>query len=155
MNRPLVVVLAVVASIAVLFGVNDPRVFASMPESIAGAMVSVAQFLLLFLILGGLWRLVQKLFEKARGGIALRGDPATASSSQIRLNGWQRIGVVVSLAWMGLVAVVVVMELARVGAPTEREVLIIVGLLFGPVLALWFGGYALVAIVRWVAAGFR
>lgn len=72
--------------------------------------------------------------------------------SKLRFNGWQRIGIVASLAWIVFVGFVGIVQIAMAGFKFDTD---LVGWLLGPLLAGWLGAYALVAVVRWVVAGFR
>jgi hypothetical protein len=70
----------------------------------------------------------------------------------MKLNGWQRIGVVLSALWLLIVLVFVALNVSdAVGTHWVRGTLVAV---FLPILAFWVVAYAALFAFRWVRSGF-
>ena len=71
----------------------------------------------------------------------------------MKLNGWQRIGIVLSAAW--LIFCLIFWVLVSVGAPASAhhpaDKVIMAAWIIGPILVMWAFGYA----TAWIVAGFR
>src|SRR5882672_6002019 len=115
MNMRIVAVLVVLLCLVFALGLSDPRIFAALPESIIGAGVAVAWFLVVLLILAGLWRLVNRVISGASATIHSRTAPDAGQRlpSVHRLNGWQRIGIVLTACWFVGVACLATLALVN------------------------------------------
>lgn len=62
---------------------KDPGVFSALPEGIIGAGIAISEFLFVFLILAGLWRLVKLVIAGVSAEISPR--PALSRGQQLPL----------------------------------------------------------------------
>ena len=67
------------------------------------------------------------------------------------LNGWQRIGVILSLGWFFCLSILVLTEPER-SRPSPLEFFLIYAI---PVFLLWVTPPALILVYRWVVEGFK
>jgi hypothetical protein len=106
------------------------------------------------------------VYDKAWGNLTLAERKRRRGRLTVlrRLNGWQRIGVVISGLWiLCFSAVTLVMIIESITdkdrITTSGDIAAMLAFLIGgsliPVIAFWLIAFVIIQVIRWVIAGFR
>ena len=71
----------------------------------------------------------------------------------IRLSGWQRIGVVISVLWFVGLPIFALITIDKRLPDMAREPIIFLIFLLGPIILLWLVGGIVFGTVRWIVRG--